>query len=119
MLSVNCRMASSRPQRKRHSTTFFRDEQAEEKPPTRRSLPAAAPRANANTPTDLPEVLYAPDGRKFYPCTYCCKAFAFKKAQISHIRFCSVRDGGEQIEVTTPKKQKAHVSIRDFFCGGV
>lgn len=87
-LFVNSRMASSRPVRKRHSTVFYRDEPPE-KPPPRRSLPARPP--IDDTPSNIPEVLYAPDGRKFYPCKYCCRAFAFKKGQVSHIKACSYR----------------------------
>lgn len=100
-------MASSRPVRKRHSTTFFRDEQAD-KPPARKSLPAVL-----ETPTEIPEVLIAPDGRNFYPCKYCCKAFAFKKAQISHIRFCSLGPDNKTHVVKT-KSSKLEVGVS--FC---
>lgn len=100
LFQKNSRMSSStRPVRKRHSTTFFRDEQ-KEKALARRSLPILPPNEET-TPTEIPEVLIAPDGRKFYPCKYCCKAFAFKKAQISHIRFCSFGPDNKKNEQKT------------------
>lgn len=96
-------MSSSRPARKRHSTVFYRDEQFE-KPITKRrnSLPTAASIIDNNDTTtgDIPEVLFAPDGRKFFPCKYCCKAFAFKKAQISHIKHCGFKRGNVKVEDT-------------------
>lgn len=108
-------MASSRPVRKRHSTVFYRDEPPE-KPAPRRSLPTKPP--IDDTPSNIPEVLYAPDGRKFYPCKYCCRAFAFKKGQVSHIKACSYRvvevsddEGG-----VTSKAAKVNVSSSSLFC---
>lgn len=97
-------MAATRPMRKRHSTTFFRDEQAEEKPAPRKSLPAVLPTQT----TAIPEVLIAPDGRNFYPCRYCCKAFAFKKAQISHIRFCSLGPDDTNNKTQTARRKSTH-----------
>lgn len=97
-------MASSRPVRKRHSTVFYRDEPAE-KPPPRRSLPVKPP-PEGDVPSNIPEVLIAPDGRKFYPCRYCCKAFAFKKGQVSHIKACPHR----VVEVSADDAGKAKFS---------
>lgn len=100
---------SSRPARKRHSTTFYRDEQYNAPPSSaRKSLPAKF--MDGVEPSKIPEVLYAPDGRKFYPCKYCCKAFAFKKGQVSHIKACayqSIEVSDDVPKTKTPVKQKA------------
>lgn len=114
-------MSSSRPARQRHSTVFYRDEQFE-KPTIRRSLPATLPApiplaSDDYIAANIPEVLIAPDGRKFFPCKYCCKAFAFKKAQISHIKFCGLKDAARRNnEKVTPINQKLHKVEVSVFC---
>lgn len=39
----------------------------------------------------IPEFVYANDGRKFYPCSFCCHAFAYKELQLAHVQQCSFR----------------------------
>lgn len=38
--------------------------------------------------SNIPEIVFANDGRKFFPCMYCCRAFAYKKGQVSHMKAC-------------------------------
>lgn len=43
----------------------------------------------------VPNVVYAKDGRRFFPCTFCCRAFAYKKHQSSHMLACHFRHGSK------------------------
>lgn len=40
---------------------------------------------------EVPNVLFAPDGRTFFPCKYCCRAFAHKRSLTTHLRVCSFK----------------------------
>lgn len=40
---------------------------------------------------EVPNVLFAPDGRTFFPCKYCCRAFAHKRSLTTHLRICSFK----------------------------
>lgn len=63
----------------------------------------------AQSDEDVPNVLFAPDGRKFFPCKHCCRAFAFKRTLTTHLRTCSFRVvevSDSEDEKEPPKKQK-------------
>lgn len=58
---------------------------------------------------NVPNVLFAPDGRKFFPCKHCCRAFAFKRTLTTHLRTCTYRVvevSDSEDESENPQKQK-------------
>lgn len=79
-----------RPHELRLSFLVQSDSNSMSRPKQRsKSLPECP--SNGDGSENIPDVLYAPDGRKFFPCRYCCRAFAFKKGQVSHIKACAFR----------------------------
>lgn len=40
---------------------------------------------------NIPDVVYAQDGRQFFPCLYCCHAFAIKTDQLKHMQQCNFK----------------------------
>lgn len=69
---------------------------------------AAEKHTLAQSDEDVPNVLFAPDGRQFFPCKHCCKAFAFKRTLTTHARTCTTRVvevSDSEDETGIPKKQ--------------
>lgn len=40
----------------------------------------------------IPEVVYADDGSEFFPCKFCCFAYAYKDDQLQHMQICNFKD---------------------------
>ncbi|KAF2885279.1 hypothetical protein ILUMI_20902 [Ignelater luminosus] len=49
------------------------------------------PRVMDKQDDNIPDVVYAQDGRQFFPCLYCCHAFAIKTDQLSHMQQCNFK----------------------------
>ncbi|XP_025830894.1 uncharacterized protein DDB_G0284459-like [Agrilus planipennis] len=75
---------------------------------------------------NVPEVVFSSDGRKFFPCHFCCRAFAFKKRQVTHMDICLFKNDkrriakskGDAAAVTKPDleetKEKDENETTDF-----
>lgn len=42
--------------------------------------------------SQIPEVVFADDGTEFFPCKFCCFAYAYKDDQLQHMKTCNFKD---------------------------
>lgn len=80
--------------------------------------------ARRNPDCAVPNVVYAKDGRRFFPCTFCCRAFAYKKHQSSHMLACHFRHGSKTAAGNTKRGAKmSRITVAKFAategCGDV
>lgn len=58
----------------------------------------------------VPNKVYAKDGRCFFPCTFCCRAFASEKHQSSHMPSCHFRNSSKDNQ-TSIDREKEQTSL--------
>ncbi|KAF5287177.1 hypothetical protein FQR65_LT12306 [Abscondita terminalis] len=68
--------------------------------------------ASGHDNSEIPELVYANDGRQFFPCKFCCFAFADKAEQVQHMKVCNFRD-----EQSLPSPIRFPAKARKSFAG--